>query len=253
MPCVRQKQRHVPKRVSLPICRTNLRTPLNGIIGFSEITRDQLFGPVGSAKYVEYAHDIHSGALHLLNLINDILDFSKIDAGKYQINQIKIDMVDAIESTMRMVRAMAADRSVQLKFPRPQDMPRMQADDRALRQMLLNLLSNAIKFSKANGTVLIEAGRDNADGIFIRVTDSGIGIPPKDQNRIFEPFEQVDDILTRPHQGTGLGLPLVKALIELHGGSVELVSEVGMGTAITLHFPSSAVLEPPAENERLIA
>lgn len=219
-----------------------LRTPLNGIIGFSEITRDQLFGPVGSPKYLEYAQDIHQGATHLLSLINDILDFSKIDAGKMELFIHPIDVRSTFEHVLRMMRTVAIEKQITLKLDAPMDMPALMADERALRQMLLNLLSNAVKFSQSHRRVTLSAVLPPDGSMEISVTDQGKGIPAEFQAKIFEPFEQVDDIMTRTHKGTGLGLPLVKALTEMHGGEVYLHSEMNVGTTVTLRFPPRAVI-----------
>ncbi len=221
-----------------------LRTPLNGIIGFSEITRDQLFGPVGSPKYIEYANDIHHGATHLLSLINDILDFSKIDAGKYDLSLKPLDVRATVEHVLRMMRTVAIDKKITLELELPRDVPLLTADDRALRQILLNLLSNAIKFSKVGSKVTVRGERAFDGGFDIAVTDQGKGIPDEFHAKVFEPFEQVDDIFSRTHKGTGLGLPLVKALIEMHGGTVNLTSVVNRGTTVTLHFPAKALMAP---------
>ena len=233
---------NVSKSRFLAIMSHELRTPLNGIIGFSEITRDQLFGPVGSPKYLEYANDIHNGATHLLSLINDILDFSKIDAGKMDLSLRPMDVRATLEHVLRMMRTVAIEKQITLHLDAPRELPALVADDRALRQMLLNLLSNAVKFSESTRRVTLQVVLPPAGGMDIAVLDQGKGIPPEYLDKIFEPFEQVDDIMTRTHKGTGLGLPLVKALIELHGGEVRLVSEAGKGTTVTLHFPVRSVV-----------
>ncbi len=219
-----------------------LRTPLNGIIGFSEITKEQMFGPVGSAKYVEYAHDIYQGANHLLSLINDLLDFSKIDAGKYDLSVQPLDVRGAIEHTHRMMRSMAEEKNIRLRVDCAPQLPLLMADERAVRQVLLNLLSNAIKFSPKGRLVYTRAWITAEGSLAIAVEDQGKGIPAEYHARIFEPFEQVDDIMSRTHKGTGLGLPLVRSLIELHGGEVQLESEIGKGTIVTLLFPPRIVL-----------
>jgi PAS domain S-box-containing protein len=224
-----------------------LRTPLNGIIGFSEITREQMFGPVGSAKYLEYANDIHNGATHLLSLINDILDFSKIDAGKMDLSIQPLDIRPTLEHVLRMIRTVAIEKHITLQLDAPRDLPALMADDRALRQMLLNLLSNAIKFSESSQKVTLRASAQDDGSLEISVIDRGKGIPPEYHRKVFEPFEQVDDIMTRTHKGTGLGLPLVKALTEMHGGEVRMTSQVNKGTTVTLWFPPRAVVSDGAK------
>ncbi len=219
-----------------------LRTPLNAIIGFSEIVAGELFGPIGGPRYVEYAHDIHTSGIHLLSIISDILDLSKIEAGRRELTESAIDLHEAAESSLRLVRGRAENGGVRLVNGIARGaMPRLLADERAVKQILLNLLSNAVKFTPEGGRVSIGADLRGDGSLAICVDDTGIGIAREDIPRALAPFSQVDSALTRRYEGTGLGLPLVKSLIELHGGKLELESEEGKGTLATVVFPVDRV------------
>jgi two-component system cell cycle sensor histidine kinase PleC len=214
-----------------------LRTPLNAIMGFSEVIRNQMFGPVGVAQYVEYAKDIYTSGAHLLDIINDILDLSKVEAGKLELGEDLIDLREVGESVLDLINGRAQNARLKLLARLPDDLPRLRADKRKVKQMLLNLLSNAVKFTPPDGTVdLIGEVRPDG-GVNVAVRDTGIGIAKHQFDLVLSPFGQVDSALSREHQGTGLGLPLVKALIELHGGRLDLESEVGKGTTAILVFP----------------
>ena len=223
-----------------------LRTPLNAIIGFSEMMQNEVFGALGNPKYVEYMGDIHSSARHLLEIINEVLDMSKIEAGRVDLDEQPVDMVEAIESVMRMMASRAFSGGVVLNSNVDKDMPALHADPRLLRQVLINLVSNAVKFSRRGGTIDINSHL-NADGeMTIIVKDTGIGIPKSKISRALEPFGQIYDSAhaAKENQGTGLGLPLAKAMIELHGGLLTLESDSGKGTTVTLTFPARRVLHP---------
>jgi two-component system cell cycle sensor histidine kinase PleC len=215
-----------------------LRTPLNAILGFSEILKEQMYGPLGAREYADYAADIHESGTLLLNLINDLLDMAKIESGKFELQEEACDVADIVDTVTRVVaeRAMRAQVGIEQRVA---PLPPLLADDRKVRQILLNLLSNAIKFTPAGGTVCISAGPDAAGRIAITVSDTGIGIPPHQLERVLEPFTQVENIMTRKHAGTGLGLPLSKSLMDLHGGTLTLASELGSGTTVTIAFPAS--------------
>ena len=218
-----------------------LRTPLNAIIGFSEIVAGELLGPIGGKRYVEYARDIHASGIHLLSIISDILDLSKIEAGRRELAESMVDLYDAAESSLRLVRGRAENGGVKLVNDVARTLPRLAADERAVKQILLNLLSNAVKFTPENGRVSIAAELRGDGTLAMSVLDTGIGIAPENIPRALAPFSQVDSSLSRRYEGTGLGLPLVKSLIELHGGRLELASEVGKGTAATIVFPARRV------------
>jgi signal transduction histidine kinase len=221
-----------------------LRTPLNAIIGFSDMMQSQLLGPIGSARYLDYARDIHASGTHLLSLINDVLDMSKIEAGRYTIHPEPLDAAEMLRACARLVRVRASEAGVSLGLGVAQELP-LQADARALKQILLNLLTNAIKFTPAGGSVNLSAGREN-DGIVFRVSDTGIGIPAEDLPRIGRRFEQVDNALTRKGEGTGLGLALCRALVDLHGGTFDIESTVGIGTTVAVWLPLTVKTEQAA-------
>jgi PAS domain S-box-containing protein len=219
-----------------------LRTPLNAIIGFSEIVAGELFGPIGAPRYVEYAHDIHTSGIHLLSIISDILDLSKIEAGRRELTESAIDLHDAAESALRLVRGRAENSGVRLVNGIERGAaPRLLADERAVKQMLLNLLSNAVKFTPEGGRVAVGAELRADGSLAVSVDDTGIGMAPENIPRALAPFSQVDSPLTRRYEGTGLGLPLVKSLIELHGGTLQLESQEGKGTLATAVFPSERI------------
>ncbi|MGB5949744.1 MAG: ATP-binding protein [Parvibaculum sp.] len=212
-----------------------LRTPLNAIIGFSEMMETGLFGPLGSPKYQEYAHDIRSSGQHLLELINDILDMSKIEAGRMTLEKQTTDLSTVIEESLRLVSGRAEIASVKV-LNEVGELPQVEADKRAIKQVLLNLLSNAIKFTPAGGTIRVRGGADQSY-IALAVEDSGIGIPAHALPKIGRPFEQVESQHSKRHKGTGLGLALSRSLVELHGGTLTIESTEGVGTRVTFTLP----------------
>jgi signal transduction histidine kinase len=214
-----------------------LRTPLNAINGFSEIILNESFGPLQPAKYREYVEFISQGGQHLLSLINDILDLSKIEAGKMELHIEAVSTDQVVYQAAESVRKMATDRMVELRSEVANDCPILHADSRAVRQILLNLLSNAVKFTPAEGSVTIGIARNGGDGIHISIVDTGIGMTEAEAAKAFELYGQVESDLTKKNKGTGLGLPLVKSLAELHGGSLSLVSQKGKGTTVTVFLP----------------
>ncbi len=227
-----------------------LRTPLNAIIGFSEVMSHQMFGALGSPRYVDYARLIHESGGHLLDLINGVLDMSKIEAGKFELALEDFDFRDVAREALRFVKLPADRKGVTLKAAISQSAGRIHADRRAVKQMLINLLSNAIKFTPRGGEVRLTALRwqshpaqDKHDlmGIEISVADTGIGIPQADLERLGKPFEQVEGEHIRTQEGTGLGLALVRALATLHGGDVLMESTLGEGTTIRLRLPNAAI------------
>lgn len=213
-----------------------LRTPLNAIIGFSDIFLSGLFGPLGDPRYQEYAKDINDSGTHLLNIINDILDLSKVEAGKMELSEADLDVVDLVRSAVRLVRERASNGGLHITEDLPDHLPSLHGDDRAVKQMLINLLSNAMKFTEEGGSVTVSA-RQDAGAITLTVTDTGIGMREDEIPTALEPFRQIDGSLSRQTTGTGLGLPLVKSLIELHDGTLTLVSKQGVGTTVILSFP----------------
>ena len=214
-----------------------VRTPLTAIIGFSEIIKDGLLGPVAAPKYVEYASDIHYSGNHLLDIINDILDVSKIEAGNYELREATVALPSTIDFAVRMCAERARRSDIRLDTEIDDGIPALFGDERAVRQMLINLLSNAVKFTPEGGAITVHAAGQQGAGIMLSVSDTGIGIGADDLPKIIEPFAQVESAYTRKHAGTGLGLPLVKLMIELHGGTLEIDSEPGVGTTVRLRFP----------------
>ena len=213
-----------------------LRTPLNAIIGFSQMIQQQLLGPVGNKKYLDYIGGIRESGEHLLSLINDILDMSKIEIGKYEIQGEEINLGKLIRLVLHMMEGRAHEGQVRLICDDIAEDIQIMADRRALMQIMLNLMSNAVKFTDENGTVEVRCGK-TPGGAFITVRDTGIGIPEDKIHTVTMPFEQVDSELTRKHEGTGLGLAITKELVELHGGALEIDSVVGVGTTVTVLLP----------------
>lgn len=214
-----------------------LRTPLNAIIGFSQMLKDETFGPVGSDNNQEYVGLINDSGEHLLNIITDILDLSKIEAGEDSIDEEIITLPVLAGDCTAMLRDRAVSGKVSLELDIPSKMPALRGDGIKVKQILLNLMSNAIKFTLANGTVTVTFGVDEARSISMRVADTGIGIAAEDIPNVFNPFEQLEEAMTHSKEGTGLGLALTKRLVELHGGTLLMESEVGKGTTVTVTFP----------------
>ncbi len=229
----------------------DLRTPLNAILGFSEIIQNEILGPISIGAYKSYAQDIHHSGSHLLDLINDLLDLSKIEAGQYELSETIVELPEVVTQVMRLVEPDAEKKSLHLKTDIGSQLPKLNVDPRATRQMLLNLLSNAVKFTPDGGKVSVDA-RYDSEGLGIAIRDTGVGIGPESLERVFEPFAQIEqsDLHCRPverhaakaHPGTGLGLSIVKALIELHGGRIEIDSKLGSGTTATLQFPNERIV-----------
>ncbi|KCZ92884.1 sensor histidine kinase [Hyphomonas johnsonii] len=223
-----------------------LRTPLNAINGFSEIIANELYGPLGDTRYKGYALDILTSGQHLLDMINDILDMAKIEAGKMTINPQPIDPVDPVDAAVRMIRRKAEEKGIEIVLDTQPRLPDIDADHRAIRQMVLNLVSNAIKFTDSGGTITVTVQQRGAD-IYIAVTDTGIGIPIEDLPRLAKPFEQVSGTRDRNYEGTGLGLALTKSFAEMHGGHMSLSSIEGEGTTVAITLPISGASEFVAE------
>ncbi len=226
-----------------------LRTPLNAIIGFSEIMRNEVFGPLGGTRYKGYASDIQESGHHLLSLINDILDLSKIEAGKQELIEESVDVAEVVKSCRRVIGARANQAKVRVRTRAAKGLPRVRCDERALKQIILNLLTNAIKFTPEMGKISIRT-KIRPDGWFeLSVSDTGIGIASADIPLTLQPFAQVDSTLSRKYEGSGLGLPLVKSLIDLHGGKIEIKSVVGEGTTVTVLLPPERVIAAAAEGK----
>ncbi|MGD1879316.1 MAG: PAS-domain containing protein [Kiloniellaceae bacterium] len=220
-----------------------LRTPLNAIIGFSELILQKVFGPIGHENYRDYIQNIHESGNHLLTIINDILDVSKAEAGMIDLYEEDVDLREVIASGMRLIGPRARENNIALKTDYAEPLCLVMADARRLKQILINLLSNAVKFTPSGGSITIEAWAQSGMGAGFRVIDTGIGIAKDEQARMLEPFTQVESGLSRKHDGTGLGLPLCRALIEVHGGQLSIESELGKGTAITVALPEPRISE----------
>lgn len=215
-----------------------LRTPLNAIIGFSEIINSESMGPINNEQYKEFIRDIHTSGLHLLSLINDILDFSKAEENKLEAIFEDVDLTKVIKVSLKMLMPRAEQAKVNLKDELPEEHIIISADNKRLKQVVLNLLSNSVKFTPEGGNVTIKAWKNlDLNVVVIEVIDTGLGMEPQDIARALTPFGQIDNKLSRKYDGTGLGLPLTKKLVEIMKGKFEIKSEPGLGTTITLTFP----------------
>jgi PAS domain S-box-containing protein len=215
-----------------------LKTPLNAVLGFSEIIRDEVLGPVGHDTYRDYAGDIHKSGTRLLGVINDVLDVSRLEGGLLTIEARPENILDVAEAAIKLARAITHDgRKVIIDVPHT--MPSLLVDPRRLSQALGNLLANALKFTPPNGQVIFVA-RIGADGAaMLTVEDCGMGMEPETIAAALEPFRQLDGSLARRFEGAGLGLSIAKALAELHGGTLEVKSAVGVGTSVTIMLPAT--------------
>ena len=224
-----------------------LRTPLNAILGFSEIMDQEYFGPLGSPRYTEYNRNVLDSARHLLSLINDILDLSKIEAGRYELEEEQVDLSRIIEPVVRLVRERALRKDLTLRSE-IEPLPIVMGDERALKQILINLLTNAVKFTERGGEIEV-SGRQEADGdIVLAVRDTGIGIAEDQIPKVLEPFGQARNAYMAGESGTGLGLPITRSLVNLHGGSLSIDSTLGVGTTVTIRLPAFRVVQ-----QRMIA
>ena len=220
-----------------------LRTPLNAIIGFSEIMEREMFGKIGIPRYIEYVKDIRSSAQHLLRLIEDVVDLSKAEAGALDLEDDEVDVAAAIRSICLKQREKAAQAGVQIAHELPADMPRLRGDRRRVRQILQNLVSNAVRFTSKGGRVSISAWLDQTGGIVFSIADTGSGIEPAEIPGVFDPFAGLGRLQDIGGGGTGLGLPLCKGLMDLHGGTIELASQPGKGTTVTATFPAERTVK----------
>ena len=219
-----------------------LRTPLNAIIGFAGLMEDQRFGPLGAPRYREYVTDIKNSGEHLLGLINNILDLSRAEAGKLHLQEDVVDVAEVAEVCVRQMQLRAAESGLRLELALPASPLMLLGDASKLRQILFNLLSNALKFTPVEGHVLLKIEYASDGGINLVVKDSGVGMSPADIPLAMQPFTQLDNRLARRYEGTGLGLPLTRSLVELHGGSLRLESALSEGTTGTVAFPASRTI-----------
>ena len=223
-----------------------LRTPLNAIIGFSDMMVHGLLGPDKTEKHIEYARDILDSGRHLLDLINDILDLAKVEAGKLELEEQTLDVRKVVDACVTLIKERAHENAVAVDLAFPEALPSLRADERKLKQILINLLSNAVKFTPAGGKVKLRAGFAPDGGFMIKISDNGIGIAKEDIANALAPFTQIDSDLGRSYEGTGLGLPLAKALVELHGGKLYVESVPVAGTTVTIYLPAQRVLRSAA-------
>jgi two-component system cell cycle sensor histidine kinase PleC len=219
-----------------------LRTPLNAILGFSEVMKSEVFGPHTVPTYREYAGDIHSSGVHLLNLINEILDLSRIEAGRYELNEEPISLAHVVDECQHLLKLRAKNRGIAIHEIFEPDLPRLWADERAVRQICLNLLSNAIKFTPQGGAVWLKVGWTASGGQYMSVRDNGPGIPEDEISIVLASFGQGSNAIKSAEQGTGLGLPIAKNLIDLHGGTFSLKSTLREGTEVIVTFPPERVM-----------
>jgi len=220
-----------------------LRTPLNAIIGFSEMIMTEAFGPLGHAKYNEYSADVHLSAKHLLEIINEVLDMSKIEAGRVELAEQDIDLEKLFSTVLRLFRSRLEQTNLRIKMSCEEGLPKLKADPRLLRQILINLITNSIKYSNKNGKIDLDVKMNNDGEVVMTVSDDGVGIPADQIQNAMEPFGQIHDPTKASiYQGTGLGLPLSKAMTELHGGRFRLQSVEGEGTTVIVIFPEKRVL-----------
>jgi signal transduction histidine kinase len=221
-----------------------LRTPLNAVIGFSEMVMCEAFGPIGNPKYRDYVADIHKSGAHLLNLINDVLDLSRLDSGGVALDEAETPLKFVVEEALAIAAPRADAANIRLSATYAPGLPHVVVDVRRIQRVLANILSNAIKFTPAEGSVQVHVACPQ--GVRITVTDTGIGIAKDDVAHAFERFGQVDSRLSRKYEGTGLGLPLARQLVELHGGTLTLESELNSGTTVTIVLPASRIVDAQA-------
>ncbi|RST86685.1 HAMP domain-containing histidine kinase [Aquibium carbonis] len=238
----RAEEANLAKSRFLASMSHELRTPLNAILGFSEVMADEVLGPMENATYREYARDIHDSGEHLLDLINEILDISRIEAGRYQINPEPVILCDIVEECCHLVALKARNKDIHVIQDFEPELPQLLADERAVRQITLNLLSNALKFAPTGGTVRVRVGWTAGGGQYISVKDNGPGIPADEIPVVLSAFGQGSIAIKSAEQGTGLGLPIVQGLLELHGGKFDLRSKLREGTEVFAIFPASRVL-----------
>ncbi len=241
----RAEQASAAKSHFLATMSHELRTPLNAILGFSEIMKDELMGAHVVPNYKEYANDIHRSGEHLLNLINQVLDHSRVEAGRYHLRESAVALQHMAEDCEELLSLKAQEKSIEFLHQFDPTLPRLSADERAIKQIWLNLISNAIKFTPDNGRIVLRVGHTQSGGLFMSVQDTGPGIPKEEIPRVLSSFGQGSLSYETAQEGAGLGLPIVRGLVELHGGTFILNSEVGVGTEAMAEFPRSRVVRIP--------
>ncbi len=223
----RAEEANLAKSQFLATMSHELRTPLNAILGFSEVIGEEILGPVGNETYRDYARDIHNSGQHLLDLINEILDLSRVEAGRYTLNEEAVSLVAIAKAAIGFVQMKADTKRIEIRAEFEPDLPQLWGDPRSLRQVILNLLSNAVKFTPAKGRILVRVGWTAGGGQYVSVRDNGPGIPKEEMPLVLSSFGQGTNAIKSAEQGTGLGLPIVQALVSLHNGSFELNSAPG--------------------------
>jgi two-component system cell cycle sensor histidine kinase PleC len=241
----RAEEANVAKSAFLATMSHELRTPLNAIMGFSEVLKREMFGPLAVPAYKNYADDIHHSGHYLLALINDILDLSRIEAGRREIQDEPLSVLVAVEEVNHLLLLRAAEKDIDVEVHVPDNLPKLMADKRAVNQILINLLSNAIKFTPSRGRVEIRGQRNSEGGLSISVKDNGPGIPQHEIETALGAFARGSFATKKAIDGAGLGLPIVKGLMEAHGGEVKIISGNGSGTEVIVIFPEKRVLGGP--------
>ena len=241
----RAEEANLAKSAFLATMSHELRTPLNAIMGFSEVLKREMFGPLTVPAYKNYADDIHHSGHYLLALINDILDLSRIEAGRREIQEEPLSVLVAVEEVNHLLLLRAAEKNIDVSVHVPDNLPKLMADRRAVNQILINLLSNAIKFTPSGGRVEIRSQRNSEGGLSISVKDNGPGIPAHEIQIAMGAFARGSLATKKAIDGAGLGLPIVKGLMEAHGGEVKIISGSAPGTEVIVTFPEKRVLGGP--------
>jgi two-component system, cell cycle sensor histidine kinase PleC len=239
----RAEEANLAKSRFLATMSHELRTPLNAILGFSEVMKNELFGAHAVPQYKEYANDVHSSGQHLLEIINEILDLSRVEAGRYELKPERVLLGDIADECRNMLDLRARAKHISVAQKIAPNMPPIWADERAVRQIIINLLSNAIKFTPQGGEVMIMVGWTALGGQYVSIKDNGTGIPEDEIELVQESFGRGTIAMKTAEQGTGLGLPIVKGLIDLHGGQFKLISKLRVGTEVVVSFPAERVME----------
>ena len=250
----RAEESNLAKSRFLATMSHELRTPLNAILGFSEVMTNEVMGPIDNDHYKEYLGDIHRSGSHLLKLINEILDLSRVEAGRYELNEEPTSLAHAADESQQMMKLKAAKKNVAIVTQIQPALPQLWADSRSVRQVILNLLSNALKFTPSGGTIWLKVGWTAGGGQYVSVRDTGPGIPEEEIPIVLSSFGQGSIAIKSAEQGTGLGLPIVQALVHMHEGSFDLKSKLRQGTEVIATFPKSRVMEElpviPVEGQR---
>jgi two-component system cell cycle sensor histidine kinase PleC len=239
----RAEEANLAKSRFLASMSHELRTPLNAILGFSEVMANEVLGPMGNPTYRDYASDVHDSGQHLLDLINEILDLSRIEAGRYQLNEEPVSLLTIVEDCCHMMELRARNKDIRIIQDFEPALPRLFADERAVRQVALNLLSNAIKFTPTGGEVRVRVGWTAGGGQYVSIKDNGPGIPADEIPVVLSAFGQGSIAIKSAEQGTGLGLPIVQGLIAMHGGEFELNAKLREGTEAIAILPPTRVME----------